>query len=134
MKQQFSTSRAALAASIAGGAAVAWAGNAFGLWWATLAVGCAIGLLLRGTGRIVLAALAAALAGWGLHLIWLALHGDIGGAAIVVAEIMGFGRAGILVILLALIFGMLLSLAGAWAGAALRRALEAFASGAGHSS
>jgi hypothetical protein len=123
---QLSSSRPALAASVAVGAAVAWIGNAFGLWWATLAVGCVFGLLLRGRGRIVLAALSAALAGWGLHLVWLSLHGDIMGAARVVAEIMGFGSVGFLVILLALFFGALLSLAGAWVGAVLRRALEAF--------
>lgn len=113
-----------------GGIIVIWAANHFGLWWVTALVGVAIGLGLRGTLRIVALASVAAVAGWGLALLWQSVGADIGGAAATVALIMGFGRSGVIVILLALIFACLLALAGAWLGAALRRAALPRAGGA----
>jgi hypothetical protein len=123
-------SRAALPVAWVGGAAVTWVGNAFGLWWVTVVVGVAIGLLLRGTGRVLVAAGGDALAGWGLHLLWLARLADLGGTATVVAEIMGLGHSDKLVTVLALVFGLLLGLGGAWLGAAARRAVAAFGASA----
>jgi hypothetical protein len=108
---------------VVGGTAVIWAANQVGLWWVTALVGVAIGLALRGTPRIIAAASLAAVAGWGLAMLWQSLGADIGGAAATVALIMGFGRSGVIVILLALIFAWLLALAGAWLGAAARRAI-----------
>ena len=104
------------------GAALVWVGNHAGLWWGAVLVGLVIGLLLRGTGVTLGAATVAGAGGWGLDLFWQSFHTNIGGAASVVAGIVGFGVAdGFLVILVTCIFGWLLSLAGAWVGAALRR-------------
>jgi hypothetical protein len=119
-------SRAAPPVATLASVVVVWAANAFGLWWVTLLVGAALGLLLRGTRRMLAAAALAGLSGWGLPLLWQALHLDLGATATVVAEIMGFGSSGFVVVLLALVFGLLLSLAGAWLGTALRRAVGAF--------
>jgi len=111
------------------GAAAMWGGNHFGLWWVTALVGVALGLLLRG-GRVALAAVDAALLGWGLDLLWQSSQADLGGVAGVVALIAGLPRSyGPALIVVALVYGALLALAGAWAGAALRRAVAALARG-----
>jgi hypothetical protein len=117
------TGALALAGSIVAGVAIIWGANHFGLWWVIALVGVVIGFALRGTLRIIAAATLAAIAGWGFALLYQSLGADIGGAASTVALIMGFGRTGIIVILLALIFAWLLALAGVWVGAALRRAV-----------
>lgn len=101
--------------------------NGFGLWWMPALVGCALGVALVGW-RAVLAAWLAGLAGWGLDLLWQALHEDIGGAAAVVAGILGLGTGnGAIVLIAALVLASLLSLAGVWVGTALRRMVHAFA-------
>lgn len=108
---------------VVGGIIVIWAANHFGLWWVTALVGLAAGVALRGARRILAVASLAALGGWGLALLWQSFGADIGGAAATVALIMGFGRTGAIVLVLALVFGWLLALAGAWLGAAVRRAV-----------
>ena len=110
-----------LAAVVVVGIVVVWGANHFGLWWITAVVGLGLGLMIRGALRLLALAALVAVAGWGLALAWQSFGTDIGGAAAVVATIMGFGRSGFLVVLLALIFAALLALAGAWLGAALRR-------------
>ena len=125
------------------GIAVIWAGNHFGLWWITMLVGLAIGVVLRGTWATLIAAALAAVGGWGLDLLWQSRQVDIGGVASVIAGILGLGQPfntnfgsggvsgtpefgasnGYIVILLTLVLALLLALAGTWAGAALRRAV-----------
>lgn len=105
------------------GAVVCWLGNLDGLWWVTLIVGIALGVVACGFLSIAFSALLAGLLGWGVHLAWLAPRAPIGRLATVVAEVMGFGSSGSLIIALALIFAALLALSGAWLGAAVRRAV-----------
>jgi hypothetical protein len=72
----------------------------------------------------------AVLLGWGLDLLWQSTQADLGGVAGVVALIAGLPRSdGPAIIVVALVYGALLALAGAWAGAALRRAATALAHG-----
>jgi hypothetical protein len=110
-----------LAGWIVGGIVAIWTANHFGLWWVTVMFGLAAGLALRGTLRVVGVASLAAVLGWGLPLLWQSFGVPIGGVAATVALIMGFGRTGAIVIVLALLFGWLLALTGAWLGAAFRR-------------
>jgi hypothetical protein len=119
-----------VAGAVIAGIIVIWAGNHFGWWWVTALVGAALGVGLRGTWRVLGAAALAALAGWGLDLALQSFGGNIGEVASTVSGIMGFGtKSGYLVVLLALIFALLLGLAGAWAGAALRRGILLVAPG-----
>ena len=110
------------------GIIIIWQANHFGWWWVTALVGAALGVGLRGTWRVLTAAALASLAGWGLDLAAQSLGANIGAVAGTVSGIMGFGtHSGFIVVLLALIFALLLGLAGAWAGTALRRAVGVFA-------
>ena len=111
-----------LAAAILVGIVVVWAANHFGLWWVTTLVGVAIGVGFRGTLKVLGAASLVAVAGWGLDLAFQSLTEPLGSAATTVAGIMGFGQAGIIVVVLALVFAWLLAAVGAWLGAAARRA------------
>jgi hypothetical protein len=115
----------ALAAAIVAGIVVVWAANHLGLWWVTALVGVALGLGFRGTLKILGATSLVAVAAWGLDLAYQAIAQPLGAAATVVAGIMGFGRAGVIVVVLALVFAWLLGAAGAWVGASVRRAAEA---------
>ncbi len=120
MKRGFGVLSVVLAAVV--GIAVVWVGNHFGFWWVTMLVGLAIGLFLGKVRAALVAATLAGVGGWGLDLLWQSFHADIGGAASVVAGIMGFGTSkGFIVILLTLALALLLSLAGCWVGTALRR-------------
>jgi hypothetical protein len=104
------------------GVAVVWAGAVDGLWWVPLLVGFVIGIILRGGRVIVAAAGLAAILGWALPLAWQALYSPVGTVATVVAGILGLGTAnGSIVIVVTFALALLLGLAGAWVGAALRR-------------
>ncbi len=104
------------------GVAVVWAGATVGLWWAPLLVGFVIGIILRGGQAIVATTGLAAILGWALPLAWQALQSPIGTVATVVAGILGLGAtSGPIVIVVTLVLALLLGLAGAWVGAALRR-------------
>jgi len=104
------------------GVAVVWAGAVDGLWWAPLLTGFVIGVILRGGRAIVAAAGLVAVLGWALPLAWQALHSPIGKVAAVVAGILGLSTtSGPVVIVVTLVLALLLGLAGAWVGAALRR-------------
>lgn len=117
-----------LVGAVVAGIAIIWGANHLGWWWVTALVGAVIGVALRGAWRVLAAAALAAVAGWGLDLAVQSAGANLGGVASTVSGIMGFGtRNGYLVVLLALIFALLLGLAGAWAGASARRAIRAFA-------
>jgi hypothetical protein len=116
----------ALAAAIVVGIVVVWAANHFGLWWVTALIGVAIGVAFRGTLKILGVASLVAVAAWGLDLAFQSLSQPLGAAATTVAGIMGFGQVGAIVVALALVFAWLLGAAGAWVGAAARRAVHTF--------
>lgn len=123
---------ALLVGAVVVGIAVIWGANHLGWWWVTALVGAAIGVALRGTWRVLAAAALAAVAGWGIDLAVQSFGANLSGVASTVSGIMGFGtQSGYLVLLLALIFALLLGLAGAWVGASLRRAVQMFAAPAG---
>lgn len=115
-------------ALVVAGAAVIYAGNRLGWWWLPIAVGVVAGLALRGGLVMTSGALLAALLGWGGDLALQARSVDIGGAAGVVAAILGLSpHSGGVVIGVTLAFAALLALGGVWLGASFRRAIAAFA-------
>src|SRR5450755_408467 len=102
------------------GVALVWLCNAFGLWWATLILGCLLGLLLHGKDAFGAAVLIGGL-GWGLPLLLQALHAAVGQVAATVAILVGLGSAGgPLILLLTILLGVLLCVVGTWLGVALR--------------
>jgi hypothetical protein len=101
------------------GVALVWLCNAFGLWWVTFILGLLVGLLLRGMDAFGAAALIGGL-GWGLPLLLQALHAPVGQVAATVAILVGLGSSGgPLVILLTILLGVLLCVAGTWLGTGL---------------
>ncbi|WP_029423233.1 hypothetical protein [Alicyclobacillus macrosporangiidus] len=119
------TSGIVTAVSAAAGVAVVWAANHWGWWYVGVAVGVVLGLVLRGTSRVLWAAGLAGFLGWLLPLGVRALNGQpVGRLAERVAGVLGIGTgAGAAIAALAVtgVFGALLCLCGAWLGAALRR-------------
>lgn len=113
------------AGAIAIGVALIFVTNLFGLWWVTTIVGVLVGLLPWPGRRVFGAAALAGAAGWAVGLIWLEFQESVNAAASVVAGIMGFGSHASVVILLTLLLGALLSLAGSWLGLAVRGVAEA---------
>ena len=98
-----------------------WGANHFGAWYGTPIVGFLAGILSTRTSRALLASLLMGLLGWGGALLWQNLHYPITSAASMISGVMGFGTThGYIVIVLTLAVGILLSLASAWFGSALR--------------
>jgi hypothetical protein len=101
-------------------ALIALMGVLLGLWWAPFPVGLALGVM---TGRARVAVPAGA--GMGL-LAWLVpmavaqVRFGLGPSATALAAIMGFDRLPAVPVILALVVGTLLGLAGAWLGSAAR--------------
>lgn len=91
----------------------------FGAWWAAAAVGFLIGLLLR-PGQAAASAAVIGVLGWGLGLAWLQLTVGIASTARILAGIMGLGHLAAAAVGLTLLVGLLLTLTGAWVGAAIR--------------
>jgi len=101
------------------GAVLATAGVWFGLWWAPFGVGIALGLVLRRSVVAIPAGAACGFLSWLLPLTAAGFRYGIGPSAVALGEIMGFGRDGVLPVVLTLLVGTLLGLTGAWlAGAA----------------
>ena len=87
-----------------------------GLWWVPFVVGVAAGVLSpeRG-GRLVLAAAAGAVAGWGLPLWILSLRGYPAGAtARVIAALAGIPPYAAVTVVVALVLAFLQAIVGAW--------------------
>ncbi len=99
---------------------VALAGVLLGYWWAPFAAGVLIGLVTtRGRVAIPAGGLAGAVA-WLLPLAAIQARYGIGPTARSLAAIMGFGRQGILALVLTVVVGALLGLTGAWLASAAR--------------
>jgi hypothetical protein len=102
------------------GLIIAAAGVFFEAWWAPFPVGIAIGIVQgRGRTAIPLGALVGFLS-WIVPLARLDLLYGAGPAAATIAAIMGFGRQGLIPIILTLLVGALLGLTGAWLATAVR--------------
>ena len=100
---------------------IMWAANHFGVWYGTPIVGFLAGIYYTRTSRALSAGLLMGLLGWGGALLWQNLHYPITSAAAMISGVMGFGTThGYIVIVLTLAVGILLSLASAWFGNALR--------------
>lgn len=99
---------------------VGLAGVLLGFWWAPFVAGAWIGLMV-GRARVAIPTGAVAgAAAWLLPLAAIQARYGIGPTAASLAAIMGFGREGILAIVLTGIVGALLGLAGAWVVSAVR--------------
>lgn len=103
------------------GLMVAAGGVFLGAWWAPFPVGIAIGIVQgRGRTAIPLGALIGLLA-WLLPLARMDVTYGIGPAAASIAAIMGFGRQGLIPLVLTLLVGTLLGLTGSWLATAIRQ-------------
>lgn len=116
------TPRGVLAvAGVAGVTAVLEAGGlVLGWWWATVAVAAVVAIACRG-GRVLLAVVAGTLVAWAALVLW-ASDGRFGAVADLVGAL-AFDRRGTAwaVIAVTALYAVVLALAGAWAGAAVRR-------------
>jgi len=95
-------------------------GNSFGLWWIALGTGIAAGLLRR-RGAIAGLAIGTVVA-WGAGIIAQSGGQTLGIAGVVSALTLGARALGWVIVALAVVYALLLALAGAWLGAAARRA------------
>lgn len=103
---------------------VGLAGVLFGYWWAPFATGAFIGLVAnRGRFAIPAGGLVGVVA-WLLPLAAIQARYGIGPTAGSLAAIMGFGRQGMLAIVLTVVVGALLGLTGAWLASAVRLVLR----------
>ena len=98
---------------------------ALGLWFVPFVAGVAAGLLsLRGP-KVVPAAVAGAIAGWALPLWILALRGlPAGATARAIAALAGIPPYAVVAVVVTLLLAALQTLAGAWLGRALTRAVR----------
>lgn len=92
-----------------------------GLWWVPFVAGLAAGLLPAERGwRVVLAAAAGSVLGWGLPLWILSLRGYPAGAtARVIAALAGLPPYAAVVVVIALLLAFLQAVVGAWLGRAV---------------
>jgi hypothetical protein len=107
------------------GIALVWAATYFGLWWGTIAVGLAAGVLIRRGWVAVIIAFMAGLAGWGGPLAWQSAQINEVHTASVVAGMMGLGSNGWTVIIVSIVLAGLLCATAAWLVVALRGLLRA---------
>ena len=108
---------------------VALVGGLLGLWWAPFVVGVAVG---AGHPRARIAIPAGAAIGLLAWLVPLAMaHGryGLGPTAQSLAAIMGFDHQAAVPVVLTLLVGTLLGLAGAWLASAARRLVDGFVTG-----
>jgi len=104
------------------GLVLAWLSGQAGWWWMTAIVGLLIGMLLRPTWPAILVSLAAGGLGWGLPLALLALNAPVGRIAAAVEAAIGLtATGGTIIILLTVVLGCVLSIAGTWVAIAARR-------------
>ena len=105
---------------LAVGVAVVWYLVTTGLWMAPLIVSAVWALGAPSTAWQYFGAMLLSLGGYGLPLALSALSAPVGPSADVVASIMGFGHAGMVVWALTFLLAALMAAAGAWLGHALR--------------
>ena len=106
------------------GFAVALVGVLLGLWWMPFLAGAGIGLVLGRQREALSWGAAAGFASWLVPLAGLGIRYGVGPTASSLAAIMGFGHQGSLPVILTLLLGTLLGLAGAWLAVATRSALR----------
>jgi hypothetical protein len=107
------------------GIIIALVGVLLGAWWTPFVVGVALGLVVR---RPLVAIPLGAISGffaWMLPLAGQEVRYGLGPSALSLAEILGFGHAGSLPVILTLTVGTLLGLTGAWLASAARRVVPA---------
>jgi hypothetical protein len=103
---------------------VGLAGVLLGYWWAPFVAGAFTGLVTRhGRVSVPMGGLAGA-AAWLLPLLAIQVRYGIGPTAGSLAAIMGFGRQGIVAIVLTVVVGALLGLTGAWLASAARALVQ----------
>jgi hypothetical protein len=102
------------------GGAVGAAGVVAGFWWLPFAVGLVIGMTVGRARYAVPTGAVAGLLAWGVPLAWAHARFGAGSTAVSLAAIMGFGRQGVLPVVLTCAIGLLLGLTGAWLGSAIR--------------
>ena len=102
------------------GVVISLAGVLAGAWWAPFAVGAVLGIVSP-TARIAIpvGALTGLLA-WSQPLGAAQLHLGLGPSADSLAAIMGFTHEAVVPVVLTCLVGLLLGLAGAWMGSAVR--------------
>lgn len=106
------------------GVIVALAGVMLGAWWAPFLVGAAFGLTVPRLRVAVPLGTACGLLAWVLPLGLQQVRYGIGASADALAAIMGFGQAGVIPVVVSLLVGSLLGLAGAWLAGAARLLLR----------
>jgi hypothetical protein len=107
--------------TVAAMAIVIWVFTRYGFWYATVVIGFAVALFVPSGGRSILIACFGGLVGWGIPLTLESLSTNLGGAASLVAGVMGLGsHSGTLLVIFTLIFGTALCLSGAWFGRSMR--------------
>ena len=106
------------------GFVIALVGVLLGLWWAPIVAGAAIGLVLPSQRSAMSWGAAAGFVAWLLPLAGLGFRYGLGPTASSLAAIMGFGHQGSVPVVLTLLLGTLLGLAGAWLATAARSMLR----------
>lgn len=109
---------------VVAGLIVALAGVMLGAWWAPFLVGVALGLTIPNLRVALPVGTACGLFAWVLPLGLQQVRYGIGASADALAAIMGFGRAGVVPVILSLLVGALLGLTGAWLAGAARLLLR----------
>lgn len=109
------------------GIAVNWLGFLAGWWWLTPLVGLLLGLFLRPASVGFLASLCVGGLSWGLPLAVLAMNAPVKSVANAVEGVVGLSSTGgTAIIVLTIVFGCLLSVAGTWVGTAGRKLSVSF--------
>jgi hypothetical protein len=110
-------------------AMIGLAGVLLGLWWTPFVVGVAVGAAYPRARIAIPAGAAIGLLAWLTPLA--AAHGryGLGPTAQSLAAIMGFGHQAVVPVVLTLVVGTLLGLAGAWLGLGGRRLVDGFVTG-----
>lgn len=105
-------------------AIVSVAGVLVGAWWAPFVAGLSVGVVQPRARFAVPIGAAIGLLGWALPLALIQVQFGAASAATSLAAIMGFGHQGFIPIVLTLVVGTLLGLAGAWLGSAGRTIVQ----------
>lgn len=104
------------------GLVLAWLSGLVGWWWMTAIVGMLIGILIRPAWLALGTSLAVGGLGWGLPLALLAFNAPVGQIAAAVEAAIGLTATdGTTIILLTVVLGCVLSIAGTWVAIAARR-------------
>jgi hypothetical protein len=109
------------------GIAINWLSLLLGWWPITLLVGLAIGLVVRRGCAAFLVMCCVGGLSWGLPLAVLAINSPVGPVSMAIESIVGLKALHGAVIVLTVVLGCLLSMAGGWMGIASRQLSAAFA-------